>query len=65
MVVLGWPPDDMEDTSKERVQLWLERERAYRAEQDVVNRILLTNLAGMLLLLISSVYVAALVLNSR
>ena len=56
----------MEDTSKSRVQLWLERERAYRAEQDIVNRKLLAHLAGMLLLLVSSVYIATtLVLNSR
>jgi hypothetical protein len=56
----------MEDTSKARVQLWLERERAYRAEQDIVNRRVLMNLAGMLVLLISSVYLATtLAFNSR
>jgi hypothetical protein len=56
----------MENTSKSRVQLWLERERAYRAEQDVVSRRVLINVAGMLVLLISSVYIAStLALHSR
>ena len=44
----------MEDTSKSRVQNLVERERAYRAEQDTVNRKVLVNLAGMLVLLIAS-----------
>jgi hypothetical protein len=56
----------MEDTSKSRVQTWVERERAYRAEQDTVNRKVLVNLAGMLVLLIASIYIAAkLALNSQ
>jgi hypothetical protein len=56
----------MEDTSKARVQLWLERERACRAEQDVLTRKVLINLGGMLLLLIASIYIATnLALNSQ
>ena len=54
----------MEIDSKLSRELWLERERDYRAEQDSLNRFLLANVAGMLLLLISSIYLATqLVLN--
>lgn len=43
----GW-----QDRSKSGVELWLERERAYRAKQTVVERTLLKKV-GLLLLLVS------------
>jgi hypothetical protein len=51
---------------KPGVELWLELERKYKAEQRIVDRILLKNLTGMLLLLVSAASVATmLALNSR
>ena len=56
----------MEDPSKSGVELWLEREREYRAEQKIVDRMLLKNLGGMLLLFVSAASVATmLAFNSR
>jgi len=56
----------LKEHSKPGVLLSLERERAYQAKQKIVNSILLKNLTGMLLLLISAAYIATtLAVNSR